>query len=123
MPNAPIDSTLQQVEGIDWNRLNEQQAAGLGLSLGMFNDAAEEDGRARVAFMSRASSLIVAGIVGLTLQSWFDPRAAIGGIIAALGAGTLLAWWRTRRTARAVAKAQQELNADVAQLPREPRQE
>lgn len=115
MPNAerlPTDA----LGDIDWNRLSEQQAATLGLSLGVFNDAVEARDRARAVMLSRVSSLMVAGIVGTTLAMWTGPWPTLCGILGALALGTAASWWHARAVARSVERAQRELEADVAGL-------
>lgn len=115
MPNVeglPTDV----LNDIDWNRLSEQQAATLGLSLGVFNDTIEARDRARAVLLSRVSSLTVAGIVGATLAMWTGPWPMLCGILGALLLGTAASWWHARSVARSVERAQQQLEADVAGL-------
>ena len=108
---------LQQMNDVDWEKLTEQQAAGFGLSLSLFNDAVEAHALARAVFLARAAGLAVSGIVGAVLLTWSNPAVAVIGIVGALSLGTCASWWQTRGARKAVERAAEALKADVAQLP------
>lgn len=109
---------VKELNEVDWEQLTEQQAAGFGLSLGLFNDAMEQLALARAAFLARASGTVVASLVGVIALTWTSGAAAVVGMVVALVVGTAGAWWGTRRARKAVGEAQQALLADIGQLPR-----
>src|SRR5574342_761530 len=100
---------VNELNEVDWNQVTEQQAAGFGLSLGLFNDAMEQLALARAAMLARASATVVATLVGVTALTWTDPRAAVAGMVASLLVGLGGAWWGVRQARRAVVQAQQSL--------------
>lgn len=108
---------LQQMNDVDWDKLTEQQAAGFGLSLSLFNDAVEQHRLARAVFYARAASLVVATIVGVTLLSWTNPVAAVIGMLGSLTLGLVGSGWYALKTNKLVTEAAEALKADVAQLP------
>ena len=116
MPSTEVP--IKELQDVNWDKLTEPQAAGLGLSLGLFNDAAEDHRRTRAVFLARLSMLVVAALVGGTMLSWSSPVAAVAGICGALSIGTVASWWQTRRSAEAVRQATEVLKADAAELPR-----
>lgn len=104
------------LDDIDWNKLTERQAAALGLSLGVFNDAVEALVRAREVMLSRVSSLTVVAIVGTALATWSGPWSTLCGILGTLVLGAAASWWHARVVAHSVERAQRELEATVVGL-------
>lgn len=108
---------LAQMNDVAWEKITEQQAAGFGLSLSLFNDAVESHALARAVFLARAAGLVVSGIVGAVLLTWSNPAIAVIGMVGSLSLGTAASWWQTRGARKAVDRALEGLKADVAQLP------
>ena len=115
---SPEQLPLQDMQEVNWDRMTEEQAAGFGLSLSLFNDAVEQHELARTAALARTGSLVIAAIVGLTMLSWTDPKAAVFGMLGSLVLGAGVSWWHTRRTAKEVKTALAALQGDITQLPR-----
>ena len=113
------DLPLEKMNDVDWHKVTEAQAAGFGLTLAFFNDAVEQRAVIRAALFARISSLVTAGLVGVTVLSWATPGAAVAGIVAALSVSTLATWWGLHKANRDVNSAAVTVDDEAAELPRE----
>ncbi len=108
---------LEEMNDVDWNSLTEVQAAGFGLSLGMFNDAHEERDKVMHELMARAAALTSCAFVGIVLLvSSASTRSTLIAILGTLLMGMLGTYIRYRRSNKQLKIASDELKGELVIL-------
>lgn len=108
---------LSEMHNVDWDRLTESQAAGFGVSLGIFNDAHEEVSRVKAELAARLASLASCSLVAIVLLVWSASlKAALVAVMVTLVVGTCLAALRYRRSRKQLATAMTELKTELHTL-------
>lgn len=110
------DLPIEKMNEVNWECITEQQAAGFGLSLSLYNDAVEDHRLSKVAVVSRVSSLATAAVVGLVLLTWTRPDFAVFGVIVTLCVGTVGPLLRAFKTNEMLKKASGKINKEIQQL-------
>lgn len=108
---------VELLNKVDWDKLTETQAAALGSVLGTFNDAYDEYRNAATRAMTWLLATCAALIAGTIVTLWTRSGVTIVVSIAAtMLAGTLLAFFSTLASSRALSTSETALEAEAERL-------
>ncbi len=107
----------KEMNDVPWDKLSAPQAAGLGVSMSIFNDAHEECGKIKAEVFGRAAALFSCALVAITLLVWSENlKTALVAIIVTLVVGLMLSLARYRRGLKHLESATVTLKEEIGQL-------